>query len=311
VSIDICVRISLDGYFTGMMANDPLQIDHESDVPCDSGVLQLPIGHAATSSRNPRAENGEFLAYRRRLPSGAGLKLPGIVFLGGFKSDMTGSKAAALDGFCGRRGLGFLRFDYSGHGESSGDFIDGSISRWTEDALAAFDRLTEGPQIVIGSSMGGWIMLLVALARRERVKGLIGIAAAPDFTEELIWRSLSEAEQARLMHEGRLAQPSEYSEEPYVITGKLIEDGRKHLLLGQPIAIDAPVRLLQGMADPDVPFHTAERLAKRLTSKDVTVTLVKDGDHRLSRPQDLARLEAAIEELIQAPDARIAGNPSR
>jgi pimeloyl-ACP methyl ester carboxylesterase len=224
---------------------------------------------------------------------------------------MTGSKAAALDRFCYERGLGFLRFDYSGHGESSGDFIDGSISRWMQDALTAFDRLTEGPQILIGSSMGGWIMLLMALARPERIKALLGIAAAPDFTEDLIWQSLTGAEQDRLMREGRLEQPSEYAPEPYVITRKLIEDGRNHLLLGKAIPIAVPVRLLQGMADPDVPFRTAERLAEKLISEDVAVTLIKDGDHRLSRPQDLARLMATLEELLQEPDFNIAGSPSR
>ena len=227
------------------------------------------------------------------------MKGPGIVFLGGFRSDMTGTKASTLDEFCHGRGFSFLRFDYSGHGASSGDFRDGTISRWFADALTALDRLTEGPQILVGSSMGGWIMLLVALARPERIKGLVGLAPAPDFTEALIWWNLSDDERTRLLENGRLEQPSEYSPEPTVITKALIEDGRKHLLLNGPIAIDAPVRLLHGLADPDVPHQISVRLQQRLSAKDVVLSLVKDGDHRLSRPQDLARLCAAVEELVQ------------
>ena len=237
--------------------------------------------------------------------------LPTIVFLSGFKSDMTGSKATALDEFCNARGLGFLRFDYSGHGASSGDFLDGTISRWTADALAAIDKLTDGPLILVGSSMGGWIMLLVALQRRARIEGLIGIAAAPDFTEALIWRRLSGGDRHRLMAQGRLEQPSEYSAEPTVITRALIEDGRRHLLLGGAIDLGMPVRLLHGMADPDVPYRHSLHLAERLESRDVRVSLIKDGDHRLSRPQDLALLCDAVMELAQLPAANSARNPSR
>ncbi|HVZ01856.1 MAG TPA: alpha/beta fold hydrolase [Dongiaceae bacterium] len=237
--------------------------------------------------------------------------LPTVVFLGGFKSDMTGSKATALDGFCNARGLAFLRFDYSGHGASGGDFLDGTISRWTADALAVIDKLTAGPLILAGSSMGGWIMLLAALQRRERVRGLVGVAAAPDFTEALIWRALSGGDQHRLMAQGRLEQPSEYSAEPYVITRALIEDGRRHLLLQDAIDLDMPVRLLHGMADPDVPWRHSLRLAEKLASRDVRVTLIKDGDHRLSRPQDLALLCDAVAELAQSPAASSARSPSR
>jgi pimeloyl-ACP methyl ester carboxylesterase len=233
------------------------------------------------------------------------------VFLGGFKSDMTGTKAATLDELCHARGWPFLRFDYSGHGASSGDFLDGTISRWFADSLAAFDSLTAGPQILVGSSMGGWIMLLLALARPQRVKGLVGLAPAPDFTEELIWRELSEPDRARLLQVGKLEQPSDYSADPYVITKALIEDGRRHLLLGKPIAIDAPVRLLHGLADPDVPHEISLRLQQRLTGSDVVVSLIKDGDHRLSRPQDLARLCATVEELVQLSAASKASNPTR
>jgi len=265
-------------------------------------------------------DHGARLAYRRR-PAAVASQLanqsdaipasPTVVFLSGFKSDMTGSKATALDQFCNARGLGFLRFDYSGHGESSGDFLDGTISLWTADALAVIDTLTEGPLILVGSSMGGWIMLLAALQRRARIKGLIGVAAAPDFTEELIWRGLSGGDQHRLMAQGRLEQPSEYSAEPTVITRALIEDGRKHLLLGAAIDLTMPVRLLHGMADPDVPYRHSVRLAEKLTARDVRVTLIKDGDHRLSRPQDLALLNDAVAGLAQSPAASSARNPSR
>jgi pimeloyl-ACP methyl ester carboxylesterase len=274
-----------------MSRADPTEIETSRTADGDSGLRQLPREHAPV------------LAYRRRVaaisgPSGAGATRPTVVFLGGFNSDMTGSKATALDSFCHARGYGFLRFDYSGHGASGGDFLEGSISHWLEDALAVIDRLTEGPLILVGSSMGGWIMLLAALARPERVKGLIGVAAAPDFTEELIWHGLSAGERQRLLDEGKLEQPSEYSADPYVITRTLIEDGRRHLLLGHPIAITVPVRLLHGVADRDVPHRISLRLAERLMADDVVVTLIKDGDHRLSRPQDLARLTQAVDELM-------------
>jgi pimeloyl-ACP methyl ester carboxylesterase len=291
--------ISLDGYFTGMSDSNPSQIDRPLQARRDSEAGTLQRGH------------GAFLAYRRRQAVAAGRQKPTIVFLSGFKSDMTGGKATALDGFCDAEGLGLLRFDYSGHGASSGDFLDGTISLWTEDALAAIDALTDGPLILVGSSMGGWIMLLAALERRARIAGLIGVAPAPDFTEDLIWKQLRDDERARLMRDGRLEQASEYSAEPTVITRKLIEDGRRHLLLAQSIALDLPVRLLHGMADPDVPYQHSLRLAERLESRDVTVTLIKDGDHRLSREADLARLCAAVAELAQLPAPSSARNPTR
>jgi pimeloyl-ACP methyl ester carboxylesterase len=282
-----------------MTEANPLQIGGETTQTSESGIAQLQIDH------------GSFLAYRRRFASGDGAKLPGIVFLSGFKSDMTGTKASTLDEFCHARGLGFLRFDYSGHGESSGDFLDGTISRWFADALAAFDRLTEGPQILVGSSMGGWITLLVALARPERIAGLVGLAPAPDFTETLIWWNLSEEDRARLLKDGKLEQPSDYSPEPYVITQALIEDGRKHLLLNSRIDISAPVRLLHGLKDRDVPHAVSLRLQTKLRSEDVVVHLIKDGDHRLSRPQDLKRLCDTVEELLQLSAASSAANPVR
>jgi pimeloyl-ACP methyl ester carboxylesterase len=240
--------------------------------------------------------DGQRLAYRRTAgrPDGRG---PSLLFLGGFNSDMTGIKATRLAAWAVKRGQAMLRFDYLGHGQSSGAFRDGTIGRWRDDALAVLDALTQGPQILIGSSMGGWLMLLLALARPERIAGLVGIAAAPDFVEDLMWDGMDAATRARLTADGEVAVPSEYGEEPYIITRALIEDGRRHLVLRGPIAIDCPVRLLHGMADPDVPYQTSITLAEKLTSTDVTVALIKDGDHRLSREEDLERVFAAIEEL--------------
>ena len=211
---------------------------------------------------------------------------------------MTGSKATALEAYARRRGQAFLRFDYQGHGQSSGRFEDGTVGRWAEDAVAAFDALTEGPQILVGSSMGGWIMLLAALARPQRVAALLGIAAAPDFTEDLMWRRFPAEVRAAIEQKGVYHLPSDYSESPYPITKHLIEEGRRHLLLNAPIPLRCPVRLLQGQRDPDVPWQTALRLAEKLESDDVEVTLIKDGDHRLSEPQDLARLEATLDRLL-------------
>ena len=238
-------------------------------------------------------DDGERIAYHR-----VGGKAPGIVFLGGFMSDMTGTKATALEAFARARSQAFLRFDYFGHGASSGAFRDGTIGRWRDDALAALDRLTQGPQVLIGSSMGGWIMLLAARARPERVRGLVGIAAAPDFTEELMWPGFSPEEQRRIVAEGAITVPSEYDPRGYTITRRLIEEARQHLLLGVAIPIACPVRLLHGMADPDVPWQMSPRLAENLASTDVAVTLVKNGDHRLSTESDLALLRRTIEELL-------------
>ena len=224
---------------------------------------------------------------------------PGVIFLGGFMSDMTGTKAMALEAHCRARGRAFLRFDYLGHGQSSGAFADGTISRWADDAMAALDRLTEGPQILVGSSMGGWIMLLAALARPQRVCGLIGIAAAPDFTEDIVERHFDDAQRRTLLEDGAVRIPSDYGQgEPYTITRALIEDGRDNLLLNDDIAVDCPVRLLQGMKDADVPWRTALAVAQKLTGDDVEVILVKEGDHRLSEPADLRRLGRVLDRLI-------------
>ncbi len=251
--------------------------------------------------RNLTREDGTNLAYYKtegRKASGeAAAPAPGLVFLGGFMSDMSGTKAVALEAYARRAGRDFLRFDYRGHGASSGRFEDGTVGLWAADAVAALDALTDGPQILIGSSMGGWIMLLAALARPERVAGLIGIAAAPDFTEDLIWRRATVEQRATLRRDGHIDRPSAYSEAPYRITLRLIEEGRDHLLLGAPIPLSCPVRLIHGMADVDVPWQTSLRLAEALQSDDVEVTLVKNAAHRLSEPQDMRRLEVCIEEL--------------
>lgn len=236
--------------------------------------------------------NGGRLAYHRSPGRG-----PGLVFLGGFMSDMTGSKATALEAFARGRGQAFLRFDYRGHGQSSGAFRDGTIGAWRDDALAALDHLTDGPQILIGSSMGGWLMLLAALARPARIAGLVGIAAAPDFTETLMWPAFSSEIRETLARDGVYLAPSEYGDDPYPITMDLITDGRHHLVLNGPLAIDAPVRLLQGMRDPDVPYQHAFRLMKALTGTDVVAQFIKDGDHRLSTDSDLARLCATVATL--------------
>ncbi len=223
--------------------------------------------------------------------------LPGIVFLGGFMSDMTGGKALALETHAKARGQAFVRFDYLGHGASSGRFEDGTIGRWADDAVAVLDNLSEGPQILVGSSMGGWIMLLAALARPERVAGLIGIAAAPDFTQTLMWDAFGPDIRAALRRDGIYRQPSDYGEAPYPITLGLIEDGRQHLIMDKPIPITCPVRLIHGTADGDVPYTLSLDLMDKLESADVEVTLVKDGGHRLSEPQDLARLTRAAAAL--------------
>jgi pimeloyl-ACP methyl ester carboxylesterase len=230
---------------------------------------------------------------------------PGLFWMSGFKSDMQGGKAVALDDWAAAHGRACVRFDYSGHGESDGDFADGTIGQWLEDGLAAFDAACQGPQVVIGSSMGGWMALLLAraLARRGKVgratlKGLVLIAPAPDFTEELMWKGFSPEIRAEIETTGQWLRPSEYGE-PYPITRRLIEEGRNHLLLGSMIDVGCPVRILQGRQDPDVPWQHAFRLAERLPSDDVVLTMIQDGDHRLSRPQDIARIIAAVAELAE------------
>jgi len=222
-------------------------------------------------------------------------KNPGFVWLGGYRSDMSGTKAEALDEWCGQKGLACCRHDYSGHGMSGGQFRDGTISRWTAESLAVFDAFTSGPQILVGSSMGAWIALLMAreLKKRgetDRLHAMLLIAPAPDFTHELMWPGLSDAQKREIEKKGYLEEPSQYSDEPNIYTHALFEDGEKNRVMTGPIDLGCPVHIVQGQADPDVPFEHAMQLAEHLPSDDVTVTLVKDGDHRLSRPQDIELL---------------------
>lgn len=244
-----------------------------------------------------RGDN-DYISYRRGQPADPAGPT-GLMWLGGFKSDMTGTKAEALSTWAEGARRALLRFDYFAHGASSGDFRQGTIGRWRDDALAAFDQLTEGPQVLVGSSMGGWIALLVALVRPERVKALVLIAPAADFTEDLMWAGFADEVKAALMREGVYRAPAAAGEEPYEITMGLIEEGRKHLLLGAPVAIDVPVRVLQGMKDDSVPWAHAMRLVGALVSEDVEVHLSKAGDHRLSGADDLVRLMAVVEEVLE------------
>lgn len=238
-------------------------------------------------------EDGATIAYHRT-PG----KAPGVVFLTGYMSDMTGGKALRLEQFCRDRGHAYLRFDYFGHGGSSGAFVDGTIGRWADDAVFVLDQLTAGPQIIVGSSLGGWIMLLAALKQPERVAALLGIAAAPDFTEDLMNETLTADQKAILQRDGVVPVYSPYDPEPTPVTKRIIEEGRNHLVLRDEIPLDCPVRLIHGMRDPDVPWRTALTIAERLRSPDVEVTLVKDGEHRLSEPDDLDRLCATLAALL-------------
>ena len=235
---------------------------------------------------------GRRIAHHRRPGQG-----PGVVFLGGFMSDMTGSKAMFLQDWAERQGRAFLRFDYSGHGQSSGAFEDGCIGDWAEDAMAAIASLTDGPQVLVGSSMGGWIALQIARALPDRIKGIVGIAAAPDFTEDSMWQGFTAAQRAELMERGRIVIPSDYSPEGYPITRRLIEDGRQRLVLRAPLPLPFPVRLLQGTADADVPVDVALRLMDHADCPDLRLTLVKGADHRFSTPECLAMIATAVEEV--------------
>jgi pimeloyl-ACP methyl ester carboxylesterase len=257
----------------------------------DNGLKFLDIGTGAERRR---------IAVRQQ--TGAG---PGLFWLSGYKSDMKGTKAETLARWAAANGRACTRFDYSGHGESSGAFTDGTIGRWLEDTLTVFDACSRGRQVLIGSSMGGWLALLMLRALRQRaeaaaapVAGMVLIAPAVDFTEELMWRRFTPAIKQELAEKGVWRRPSEYSpEEPYLITRALIEEGRSHLLLGGMIETGCPVRILQGVEDADVPWQHAVELVSRLASDDVVLTLVKDGDHRLSRAEDIERLIAAVAEF--------------
>ncbi|GAK34904.1 alpha/beta hydrolase [Iodidimonas nitroreducens] len=230
-------------------------------------------------------------------PAQNGGTAPGLIFLGGFRSDMTGTKALALEAHSIAQAQTFIRFDYRGHGQSSGQFHMSTLSDWLADSLFVIDELSTGPQILIGSSMGGWLALLAALARPQRICGLILLAPAPDFTEKLMWDHFSEETRRQIMEQGHYAQPSAYDPEPTLITRNLIEDGRKHLLLDKPIDLAIPIRLIHGDRDPDVPWQHSITLMDRLTSDDVVLHLIKNGDHRLSSPADIARLKAITADL--------------
>ncbi|CAA7618846.1 alpha/beta fold hydrolase [Magnetospirillum sp. UT-4] len=255
--------------------------------PTNDGTLPVGAGILARG-------DGASIAYRRAAGTG-----PGVVFLHGFHSDMEGDKALALEAFCAARGTAFLRFDLFGHGQSSGAVEDGCIGRWKDDALAVIDTLTAGPQVLVGSSLGGWIALLAALERPRRVAGLVGIAAAPDFTEDLMWAGFDEAQRREMRETGRVMMENCYDpDDPWSIPRLLIDEGRNHLLLRDAINLDCPVRLIHGQNDADVPWRTALRIAECLVGDDVEVTLVKDGEHRLSRPADLARMIRTVEALL-------------
>lgn len=245
----------------------------------DTGILKRPDGNT--------------IAYDRL--DGAA---PTVVFLHGLKSDRKGAKAEVLLSHARARGLGFVRLDMFGHGQSSGDFEEGTISRWVDDTLAVVDQLTRGPLILVGSSMGGFVMVKAALARPHRIAGLIGIAAGPDFTEDLIWANMTPEHRAIMDRDGAIDMPSEYAAQPYRISRVLIEDGRRNLVLRGPIDISVPVRLLHGKADTSVPWQVSHRLAEKITGPDVRTIYIPDGDHRLSRPQDLKLLTDTLDGLV-------------
>jgi len=256
----------------------------------DNSLKFLPVGEGA---------QGRAIAIRAL----AGVP-PGLFWLGGYKSDMKGTKSQALADWAAQQGRACVRFDYSGHGESEGAFADGTIGRWLAESLAVFDACCRGPQVLIGSSMGGWLALLLVRALRQRgeagpasVAGLVLVAPAIDFTEELMWKRFTPEIKRELETKGVWSRPSQYSPEPYLVTRQLIEEGRRHLLLGGMIETGCPVRILQGVMDPDVPWQHAKALVARFACDDVVLTLVKDGDHRLSRAEDIERLIAAVAEF--------------
>ena len=231
-------------------------------------------------------------------------KAPGVIFLPGFRSDMHGGKALALEAHCLSAGRAFLRFDYSGHGRSDGRFTDGTVGAWRDDVLDVLDQLSTGPQVLVGSSMGGWLMLLAALARPERIAGLVGIAAAADFATRLMEQRLPQAAKDALAREGIVHLPSAYSPEPTPVTKRLVDEARTHEVLHAPIPLACPVRLIHGTADPDVPWQLSFEVMQKLRSADVELHLIKDGDHRLSGDHDLARLCRVTEEVCRIVESR-------
>jgi pimeloyl-ACP methyl ester carboxylesterase len=223
---------------------------------------------------------------------------PTVIFLGGFMSDMTGNKAIALEKFCQDATYSFIRFDYFGHGQSSGDFVNGTISRWKNNVLSVIDELSEGDLVLVGSSMGGWLMLLATLERINRVVGLIGVASAPDFTEHLIWDKFTDKQKQELHEKGLIEVKSEYGKAPYPISLQLIEDGRKNLILDHKININCPVRLIHGLKDMDVPSSISVKLSEQLTTDNICLNLIQDGDHRMSEPQHLELLCETVGEMM-------------
>lgn len=252
---------------------------------------------AASDAKHPRPDGHEIAYDITPAQSSAGSALT-LVFLHGLNSDRHGTKADVLAQHCAAKDYGFLRFDMYGHGQSSGIFEDGTMSRWIADAVAVINELTEGPVVLIGSSMGGWVGLKAAIELPTRIVGFIGIAAAPDFTEDLMWAELSDTQRDTLMRDGLIELPSEYADQPYRINRALIEDGRENLVLRDDIAISCPVRLLHGQQDTSVPWQIALSISELLVSSDVQTLLIKDGDHRLSRPQDLKRLCDVVDDLV-------------
>ena len=258
-----------------------------------------------------RNENAPKIAYKKTEPA-EGNEMPTVVFMTGFKSDMEGGKAQYLEQQCKNRGQGYIRFDYSGHGVSGGKFEDGTIGSWMSDALDVIDTLTEGPVILVGSSMGGWISLLTALERPEKVAGVVGIAAAPDFTDDMAYgERLNAAQKTELETQGYTELPNDYSDEPYIITKALVEDGNKRKLLDKEINITVPVRLVQGMKDADVEWQKAHRIKNAITSSnnDVKVILVEDGDHRMSRDEDMALIDAQVREITAGLGHDVGAHP--
>ena len=241
-----------------------------------------------------RCANGEQLAYHHIDGNS-----PGVTFLGGFKADMSGTKATTLSTYCVERDIQFTRFDYSGHGRSGGQFTEGSIGRWLKDSLTIIEEITEGPQVLVGSSMGAWISLLSAIQRPEKAAAILGIASAADFTENLIWENLDHARREALTTYGQIEQPSSYQSDPYPITMHLITEAREHLLLQDRISICCPVRLIHGQNDVDVPWQTTIRIAENLESDDVHTYLIKDAEHRLSRDIDIQFILDRLGELLE------------
>jgi pimeloyl-ACP methyl ester carboxylesterase len=261
--------------------------------------------------RTHKIESGEEIAYLAERRKGPSYASSGLFWLGGFKSSMDGTKAAALSKWAKSQGRECVRFDYSGHGASSGAFEDGTISKWLGEAVEVFDEITTGPQILIGSSMGGWLALLLLrqhvtkLAPADsRIRAMVLIAPAVDMTQALMWDGFPEAVRTEIMTRGVYARPSSYGDGPYVITRQLVEDGRRHLLLDSQLAVPCPVRIVQGLDDADVPWQHAVRVAQALDGDDITVTMIRNGDHRLSRDEDILRLLRMIERLAAKVDRR-------